>query len=127
MKTIEYNHGNNWLDKLLNSWPLCLDVESIIPLIRGGICKNENIWHMWASRDAGTSLYYNGLVFFRLMFPFWIGIHIRFGKRFLQTGIGWKLNGRFALLFRIQTDESSAEGTHGPNYGQSVSYDCGTK
>jgi len=128
MKTIEYNHSNNWLDKLLNSWPFCIDTECIYPLIRGGVCRNESIWHAWVSRDAGTSLYYNGVIFVRLMLPFWIGIHIRpTSKHYLQVGLGFKLNGRFGAIFRIQTDDSAEHGAHGPNYGQGKGYECGTK
>lgn len=44
-----------------------------------------------------------------------------------RFGIGWKLNGRFGAIFRWQSDESAAEGTHGPNYGQATGWECGTK
>ena len=127
MKTVEINHNNNALDKILNSWPFCLEHESIKPILRGGICRNEGVWHAWVSRDVGTSLYYNGAFFFRLMLPFFIGVHIRWGVRYLQMAIGWKLNGRFGVIFRVQSDKSSAAGTHGPNYGQANGWECGTK
>lgn len=127
MKTLETNHNNDWRDQLLNIWPFLIDSESIYSLFRCGICRNENLWHAWGTTDTGSSLFYNGAVFVRVMLPFWIGIHIRFGKRYLQAGLGWKLNGRFGIICRIQTDESSAQGTHGPNYGQASGWDCGTK
>lgn len=126
MKTYEYNHGNDWRDRLLNSWPFLIDSDCVHTLFRAGICKHEK-WVPWILFDNGTSLFYNGLVFIRVSMPFWIGIHIRFGERFLQAGLGWKLNGRFGAIFRVQTDESAAEGTHGPNYGQAKGYECGPK
>lgn len=125
MKTYEFNHGD-WRDRLLNSWPFLIDADCVNTLFRAGICHHEK-WVPWIRFDNGTSLYYNGLVFIRVALPFWIGLHIRFGKRYLQAGIGWKLNGRFGLIFRIQTDESAAEGTHGPNYGQAKGFECGPK
>ena len=126
MKTYEYNHGNDWRDKLLNSWPFLIDADCVNTLFRAGICHHEK-WVPWIRFDNGTSLFYNGLVFIRVALPFWIGINIRFGKRFLQMGIGWKLNGRFGTIFRIQTDKSAAEGSHGANYGQAKGYECGPK
>jgi len=130
MKTHEYNHGNNWIDKLLNSYPFLLDSESIVPLLRFGLCRTDGLWHFWFARNAGESLFYNGAFFMRFMFPFWIGIHIRFtSTRFLQCGIGWKLNGRLGALFRIQSDESATAGAHdnAPNHGHTNGWECGNK
>lgn len=126
MKTLEYNY-NDWRDDLLNSRPFCIDSDCVSTLFRAGVCKHEK-WVPWIKFDNGSSLFYNGAVFIRVALPFWIGIHIRpTVKNFLQVGIGWKLNGRFGAIFRWQSDESAAEGTHGPNYGQATGWGCGTK
>ena len=44
----------------------------------------------------------------------------------LQADIGWKLNGRFGLILRSQTDASAAAGEHGPNLGQATGWKRGT-
>ena len=127
MKTLEYNHGN-WLDNLLNSWPLCLDMASIKPLVRAGVCRTDGLWHAWATTNAGSSLFYNGVFFIRIMLPFWIGIQIRpTTEYYSQVGFGWKLNGRLGVIFRVQSDKSAAAGTHGPNYGHANGWECGPK
>lgn len=96
------------------------------------------------NRDGGSidfyktntgSLFYNGAIFVRVMFPFFIGIGIRWAgkdinkREFLQTYIGIKLNGEWALMprFRRQSDVSAAKGTTGPNYGQAIGWNAGTK
>lgn len=74
------------------------------------------------------SLFMNGVVFAQLRLPFWVGLGIRFSpSHFFQCGIGWKGNGRLAILLRIQTDESAEEGMDGPNYGQAIGMMDGTK
>lgn len=78
-------------------------------------------------RDA-PSLFMNGAFFLQIRLPFWIGIQIRpFTKRYFQCGLGWKGNGRLAVLFRFQTDESSAAGMDYPNSGQATYMNDGTK
>lgn len=49
------------------------------------------------------------------------------GKNYKHTIIlGTKVNGRFALTFRFfHTDEESAKGTTGPNYGQATGDEFG--
>jgi hypothetical protein len=74
------------------------------------------------------SLFMNGVLFLQLRLPFWIGIQIRpFTKKYFQCGAGWKGNGRLAVLLRFQTDESSAAGMDGPNFGQATFMDDGNK
>lgn len=74
------------------------------------------------------SLFMNGVFFIQLRLPFWIGIQIRpFTKRYFQCGIGWKGNGHLAFPLRFQTDESSATGMDGANYGQATYMNDGTK
>lgn len=70
----------------------------------------------------------NAALFVQLRLPFWVGIQIRpFTKKYFQCGFGWKGNGRLAVLFRFQTDESSAVGMDGPNYGQATYMNDGGK
>ena len=120
MKTLEINHGGNWVDRLLNAWPFCLDSESIgtvaFAFDRRGVYMPEDY-----------SLFYNGFVFLRLTFPFGIWLHVKPLRNLrIQTGIGWKLNGRVGLTLRAQTDASAADGEHGPNYGQASGWARGT-
>jgi hypothetical protein len=85
-----------------------------------------NLLRFWY-RDT-PSLFMNGVVFLQIRTPFWVGIQVRpFTARFFQCGIGWKGNGRLAVLFRFQTDESAATGMDGPNFGQAKFMDDGTK
>lgn len=78
------------------------------------------------------SLYYNGVLFFRVMLPFYIGLQIRWSgatdkRAFLQTHAGWKLNGRLALAFRVQSDATGERGMDFPNWGQAKGWQDGTK
>lgn len=80
----------------------------------------------------GDSLYYNAPIFIRIAFPFFIGIHIRWSgatnkKAFLQTHIGWKLNGRFAIAFRVQSDQTAERGMDFPNPGQAKGWEYAGK
>lgn len=85
-------------------------------------------------KDSETqSLFYNAMLFVRIMWPSFIGVGIRWGGRggkrreFLQVYAGWKLNGRLGAAFRIQSDESGARGTMGPNSGQATGWRYGPK
>ena len=122
MKTLETNHGGNWLDRLLNAWPLCLDADSIRTVAvawdaEGVYCPED------------YSLFYNGFVMVRVTFPFGIWLHLKpvRNARF-QCGAGWKLNGRFGLTLRWQTDAKAAHGAHdnAPNAGQAIGWERGT-
>lgn len=115
----------------LNRWPLLLDTDTIKPLLEVEYGANpvsadapdlSNL-NVRLGADCTTgSLFRNGLVYVRLLWPLGLFIHLRWcgscRRAFLQAGIGWKLNGRFAILFRVQSDDSAAAGTSGPNYGQ---------
>ena len=73
------------------------------------------------------SLFMNGVLFFQLRLPFWVGLQLRLHPKYLfQTGLGWKANGRLAMLFRVQTDTSAAIGMDGPNTGQATGFNDGT-
>jgi len=92
-------------------------------------------------RERTQSLYYNGIFFFRFMlvkhwFPFYLGWSIRWSgsttkKAFLQTHIGPRLSGQFAITLRIQSDESAVISNTGDptrnNYGHGFGWECGTK
>jgi hypothetical protein len=74
------------------------------------------------------SLYWNAALFIRVNAPFGLWIGARLGaNRLFQTGIGYKLSGYLGANFRIQTDESAAAGTTGPNSGQERGWQDGPK
>ena len=120
----------------ISQW-LSLSESWIIPII--SIClgfknQSDNKWNGWIKfgHKADQSLFYNGIFFFRLMLPFFIGFGIRWSgsttnRAFLQTYIGWKSNGYFSIVFRIQSDQSAAIGYTHPNVGQAQGWMEGTK
>lgn len=120
MKVVEHHYGGDWRDKLLNAWPLLRDTDDI------------RTWFAWAwdaegrYRPGDRSLFYNGYVMVRITNP-GIFLHLKWRRssRF-QAGFGWKLNGRFGLILRYQTDASAARGVSGPNVGQAGAWDRGT-
>lgn len=88
-------------------------------------------WFWTPLRVADKSLYYNGILFMRVCWPLGVFVSVRWSasttaKALLQIGAGWKINGRFALIARVQSDASSAAGTTGPNVGQATGFDYGT-
>ena len=140
MKTLEYNYGD-WRDAMLNAYPLALDVGDIRPVFAAAYGANDQgderpdwrsleRWH-GDSAESRQSLFRNGVLFVRLLRPFGVFVMLRWGGKnaspaFLQAGIGWKLNGRFGLLLRLQSDASAAAGVTGPNLGQAVGFARGT-
>lgn len=122
MKTLEKVNGD-WLDRVLNLWPFALDVESIHSFAFS-FGAGEG-WHFY--REGTKSLFYNGVFFLRLNTPFGVWLHFKpvsWGR--FQCGLGWKLNGRIAILLRWQTDVHAAEGVSGPNTGQASGWERGT-
>ncbi len=89
--------------------------------------KDGLSFRLWY-RDP-PSLFMNGMIFFQIRFPFWIGLQLRlpYIQHYFQCGTGWKGNGRLAVLFRFQTDASSAAGMDGANTGQALGLNDGTK
>lgn len=76
------------------------------------------------------SLFFNAVFFLRLSLPLGIFASVRWSsatdkKSLLQTGFGWKLNGRLGILMRIQSDKTSAAGVTGPNLGQATGFNYG--
>ena len=128
MKHLE--NFNHWYDGILNSFPFCLDDTKIKTIGVAWIFKENNQWN-FKPRITGDAQYYNAMFFIRSGLPFALFFMIRWsatGKRqFIQTGIGWKQNGRFAIHRRIQSDTSSAAGYHAglPNTDHASAWDYG--
>ena len=128
MKHLEY--FNNWYDGILNKFPFCLDDTKIKTIGIAWIFRENNHWNL-TPRITGNAQYYNAMFFVRIGFPFALFFMLRWsatGKRqFIQTGIGWKQNGRFAIHRRIQSDASSAIGYHAglPNTDHAVAWNYG--
>lgn len=64
------------------------------------------------SHDA---LFWNALFFVRFVWPLGVFIQLRWSgetdrRAYVQFGFGWKLNGRLAFIFRIQSDDSAKVG-----------------
>lgn len=121
MKTLEHNSSFVFLNALLNSWPLCIDTDSVRTLL--SLAWDEQ--GIYAPGDQ--SLFFNGYCFLRITLPFGIWLHLKpLWKLRFQCGLGWKLNGRAALTFRFQTDISAAAGVSGRNFGQAAGWKRGT-
>ena len=110
-----------WLNALLNKAPFCIDMDSVRTIFA------------WAWDEQGyytpgdASMFYNGYVMVRLCTPFCIALHVKPRKNLrVQFIFGWKLNGRFAITLRRQTDEQAAAGVLGPNLGQARGWERGT-
>lgn len=115
MKHLEY--FSNWYDKLLNTWPFLIDDTSVKS---NGIAwgfKENSKWSFVPRVTGNAHQFFNALFYFGLAWPLGLFCQIRWsdkptGKQFIQFGIGYKNTGRIALLFRIQSDASSAIGYH---------------
>ena len=123
-----------WLDPIVSK--LNISPDKVKPLISSAVgFKEEDKWKLgWVAvgDDKTQSLFYNGVFFVRVMFPFFVGFGVRWSgstdkRAFLQSYLGWKLNGEFSVVFRIQSDESAAGGYTGPNTGQARGWENGTK
>ena len=113
-----------------------LDPRYVVRVVSGCFgFKTEKGWAVgWLAfgNAMSQSLYYNGMFYFRLCLPLWIGLGLRWrgtgiGREYFQFGIGWKTSGQAGLNFRIQSDASAAAGTTGPNSGQAIGWAEGTK
>ncbi len=110
-----------------NRWPILIDTDSIRSIGIAWIFKDAGRWCLAPRLTGDQSLYYNAQFFLRASLPFGIFFGMRLSRDYLfQCGLGWKLNGRLAILCRVQTDASAAKGVTGPNYGQSGGWDYGT-
>lgn len=118
-------------DDLLNQWPFLIDTDSVKSVGIAWLFKENGEWNFLPRLTENKSLFYNAVLFMRLSIPMGLFIAVRWSpsttaKALFQAGIGWKLNGRIALLFRIQSDATSAAGSSGPNYGQATGFEYGT-
>lgn len=126
-----------WLKKLKDK--LTIDPKYVIPLVcfQWGCSDSDkpdlkSFWIRFGRSDKDYSLFHNGLFFMRLTFPLGCFWGIRWtgkpGKKStLHTGFGYKINGQLAITFRIQSDESSEDGTFGGNVGQAKGWRCGSR
>lgn len=147
MRVIEGNP-----DDPLNQWPLLLDTDSIESVGVAWLFKEGGEWRFKPCITGERSLYFNAVFFVRystwapaffaqaittLITGWWwlmlfgLFASVRWSasttaKALLQVGAGWKLNGRIAVLLRVQSDASSAAGSSGPNYGQATGFNYGT-
>lgn len=130
-KIVEYRHPGEpeWLWKLGNF--LTVDSDEVRSIGIAWLFTEQGKWRFLPRLCAKTSLFYNAVFFVRFCWPFgffwsvrWSGASDR--KAMLQTGLGFKLNGRFAILLRVQSDKTSAAGVTGPNLGQSGGFEFGT-
>ena len=113
---------------------LNLNPRYVFPLfsIQWGWDRNPRNIRISFGRQQTKSLYYNGIVFIRVMLPFYAGVMVRWSgshvdKAYLQTHAGWKLNGDFAVTLRIQSDLEAAKGHEFPNEGQALGWADGPK
>ncbi len=83
--------------------------------------------------STDDALFRNGIIFIRLMLPFFISFQFRWAgknpqaREYLQTYVGWKFNGYFSAVFRVQSDASAAHGFTSPNHGQATGWEDGGK
>ena len=127
MRIVEERHPNEpWLMWFLGNLT-AIDSDWVRSVGIAWLFKEDGKWIFMPRITGNTSLFYNGVLFIRLCLPFGLFFHFRpVRNQLFQTGVGWALNGRLKLLFRIQSDESAAAGVTGPNYGQATGFDYGT-
>ena len=142
MPNLEQQHKNEphliyWLgnataidDANVKSIGLAWLFKDKVPLHRGYLSNLSEPaplalkWIFMPRITGEQSMFFNAVFFLRLSFPFGIFASFRWSssttkRAMFQTGFGWKLNGRFGIPFRFQSDTSSAEGVTGPNTGAS--------
>lgn len=130
-KIIEERHQNEpWLMWKLGNL-LTVDQDIVKSWGVAWLFKENGKWVFKPRKVENRSLFYNAVVFLRLNWPLGIFWSIRWSgktdqRAMFQTGIGIKLNGRFAILLRIQSDKTSAAGVTGPNLGQATGFEFGT-
>lgn len=147
--------GIHWLDRLFNSPRFLVDTDRITSTCWAKGFKWQGQWtdsqfigtDIWRYLDVDTpvldsngepinamsSMFWNAKEFERHVFvdgklagKFHMRRWTDTGRRqYIQYGKGIKINGRWAGTFRIQSDDSSAKGTWGPNYGQAKGWDFG--
>lgn len=131
MRIQEERHKNEpWLLWKIGNWT-AIDSNFVKSIGVAWLFKDNGEWKFIPRITGNTSLFYNSIFFLRLSFPLGIFFSFRWSesiekKSLWQTGVGWKLNGRLGVLFRIQSDKTSAAGVTGPNFGQATGFEYGT-
>lgn len=131
MRIQEVRHeGEPWLMYWLGNI-LSIDSDWIKSVGIAWLFKEHGKWVFTPRVTGQQSLFFNSVLFLRLSLPLGIFWSVRWSansavKALWQAGIGFKLNGRFAILFRFQSDETSAAGVTGPNTGQATGFNYGT-
>jgi hypothetical protein len=123
MRLLEERHpGENWLLWKIGNWTT-INVERV----RSWAWAWGNEYNgkfqrwgfTWRTADGCTyapeALFFNAAWFARYVYPFGVFVQIRWSgrsdrKAYLHIGIGYKLNGRFGFLLRVQSDDSSTDG-----------------
>lgn len=135
MNIIEDQHPGEpyWLYWLGNA--TAIDPEAVRSIGLAWLFKEFGRWDFLPCMTGEQSLFFNAVFFLRVTFvwciPAGIFASVRWSdsttkKALFQVGAGYKLNGRLAVLCRIQSDEASAKGVTGPNFGQATGFDFGT-
>ena len=134
-RIVEMQHPGEpaWLWRFGNSTAIDSDRVGSLGFAWG---FRENGRWFWLPRITGNrSLFFNALLFLRVTWvvflPVGLFASVRWSpsstaKALLQLGAGYKLNGRLAVLFRVQSDATSAAGVTGPNSGQAPGFEYGT-
>jgi hypothetical protein len=130
MKITEIQHKGEpfWLYWLGNA--TAIDDKYIKSIGIAWLFKENGKWNFKPRITGQQSLFFNSVFFVRFSLPFGVFISVRWSssetaKAILQTGIGWKLNGRLGILLRVQSDETSARGVTGQNIGQARGFNYG--
>jgi hypothetical protein len=136
MRNLEtFNANSSFYTKLTNNAFFCIDDELVqsLGIAIGFKLNNEWAWVPKFSRNERNFM--NAIFFLKFSFPFGIFMQIRWSdnpshrRQFWQGGIGWKKNGRFGILCRVQNDNSAAIGYHVglPNTDQAQGFNYGGK
>jgi len=154
MRIQEIRHPGEWWLMYVIGNLSAIDSDYVRSFAVAWLFKENGKWVLTPRFTGNTALYYNAVFFVRwtttpliILLPIitalvgsnWPALFLLHGlfwsfrwsasstsKALWQAGIGWKLNGRFAPLFRFQSDESSATGVTGPNFGQATGFNYGT-
>lgn len=130
MRITESQHPNEpWLLYWLGN-ATAIDDGYVKSIGIAWLFKEGGQWKFMPRITGQQSLFFNAVFFLRLSLPLGIFASVRWSsatdkKSLLQTGFGWKLNGRLGILMRIQSDKTSAAGVTGPNLGQATGFNYG--
>lgn len=122
MRILEERHpGESWILWKLGNWTTVpIEWVKSIGFAFGYLFKGDFYLTPFTTKGTGfeymatDALFWNAAFFIRFCLPLGVFVHIRWsggtGKSYCQFGLGWKLNGRLAFLFRIQSDDSAKVG-----------------